>query len=218
MGETAATNYAWFGKLPGAGDFVARRMPYQLQQFWDQWCAAGVEQLKETTPASGWAIWRNMPCWAFLMSAQQGIPFAQLGVIAPSCDRVGRVFPLLAVLAIQDGNRETVLPRAANIGVEWAKAIIEAQQSRMGVDAFDAMLNVRLAQCMEASEEAIVDTEATLPQGANPSTLPWPDLHKSFDLYGSDSYWWSVPPAQTGFRAKMHRGVLTAYYFTSLTQ
>lgn len=214
-GAATTVNYAWYGKLPGAGDFVSRRMPYRLQQFWDQWCAAGVEQLKESTPASGWAIWRNMPCWAFLISAQQGIPFAQLGVMAPSCDRVGRVFPLLATMAVQEHEASNVIARAAKIGVEWANAIVEAQHSRLGVDAFDALLNQKLSQCLQ-SAEVPVDTEATLPQGANPSTLPWPDLQHSFDMYGGDSYWWSVPPVATGFRAKTFRGVLNSAHFSSL--
>jgi type VI secretion system protein ImpM len=208
--------FALFGKLPGAGDFVSRRMPYRMQQFWDQWCAAGVEQLKETSPVGGWAIWRSMPFWAFLIPTQQGIPFAQLGVIAPSCDRVGRVFPLLATLAIQDSQVKAVLPRAANIALAWANVTAHSQHGRVNVDAFDAMLSDALAQCMQ-QEVVAVDSEATLPPGASPSTLPWPDLHVTFDIYAAESFWWSVPPANTGFRAKTHRGALTASLFTSLT-
>jgi type VI secretion system protein ImpM len=213
--KEAMPNYALFGKLPGAGDFVSRRMSYRTQQFWDEWCAAGVEQLKESSPVGGWAIWRNMPSWAFLVSAQSGIPFAQLGVIAPSCDRVGRVFPLLAIIEIPEARAKAIVARAANVGIAWADAITRAQHERLGVDAFDALLQSTLAKCL-SEEEAIVDAEATLPPGASPTTLPWPDLHQHFDVYSNEHYWWSVPPATTGFRAKTYRGSLTSSQFASL--
>lgn len=213
--DGATQSFAWFGKLPSAGDFVSRRMPYPLQQYWDQWCANGMEVLKERNPVSGWALWGATPKWAFLMPAQTGIPIGQLGVIAPSCDRVGRNFPFLVTTPVLNDNLADLLPRAAMLANVWADAIMQAQSTRASMDALDAQLSSAFATVLtQAPTDA--DGEVTLPKGANPLTLPWPGLADNFELRGSESYWWSVPPAQTGFRARTHIGSLSAAHFYSL--
>jgi type VI secretion system protein ImpM len=206
---------AWYGKLPSAGDFVSRHMPYGLQQFWDAWLASGMESLKERNPVSGWAVWGNMPKWGFLLPCQPGVPIGQLGVLAPSCDRVGRVFPFLATTAIVADNAERVLPRAGPISLAWCEVIAEAQLARSQVEQVDAKLTHALLSIL-AAEVPAADGDMTLPPGVSPTSLPWPGLAESFDLSGSESYWWSVPPATTGFRAKTHIGSLNASQFCGL--
>ena len=190
-------------------------MPYGVQQFWDRWCAASMESLKERNPVSGWGVWGNMPKWAFLLPTQPGAPFGQLGVIAPSCDRVGRNFPFLVTTALNEENIAEIVPRAMLIGLAWSAAITEAQLSRSHIETLDAKLAAafafQLAQAIPGGEG-----DATLPPGVSPLTLPWPELATSFDLCGPESYWWSVPPATTGFRARTHNGALTAYHFATL--
>jgi type VI secretion system protein ImpM len=210
-----AQTLAWFGKLPSAGDFISRRMPYALQQYWDRWCAGGMESLKERNPVSGWALWGAMPKWAFLLPAQSGVPFAQLGVISPSCDRVGRNFPFLVSTVLNAENAGRLIPRAALIALAWSAAITEAQMSRSHIEVLDKKLLDLLALGL-AQDAPVADGDVTLPPGVNPQTLPWPDLGASFDMQGSESYWWSVPPASTGFRARTHMGPLSAHHFSML--
>ena len=213
--ESTPLSLAWFGKLPSAGDFISRRMPYAVQQYWDRWCASSMESLKERNPVSGWALWGGMPKWAFLLPAQPGLPFGQLGVLAPSCDRVGRNFPFLVTTTLSDANVASVVPRAALIGLAWGAAITEAQMSRSHAETLDARLAEALTLHM-AMDAPVSDGDMTLPPGVSPVTLPWPELAGSFDLRGNDSYWWSVPPAGTGFRARTHSGQLTPSHFGSL--
>ena len=214
--DSTALTLAWFGKLPSAGDFISRRMPYAVQQFWDRWCAIGLESLKERNPVSGWALWGNTPMWAFLLPAQPGVPFGQLGVFAPSCDRVGRNFPFLVTTPLTDGNLATLIPRATMVSLAWSVAITEAQVSRSHVEVLDAKLIEALTYQL-AQEAPGGDADVTLPLGVSPLTLPWPELVTSFDLRGPESYWWSVPPATTGFRARTHNGQLSAYHFGMLS-
>ena len=211
----ANVGFAYFGKLPGAGDFISRRMPYPLQQFWDRWCASGMEVLKERNPAPGWALWGNTPKWAFLLPAQSGVPIGQLGVLAPSCDRVGRNFPFLVTTAILDKNAMSLLPRAAPIALAWAHVVADAQSARMNIDAVDTALSSALVAELD-KEPPAADGEVTLPPGASPLSLPWPGLADSFDMQVPESFWWSVPPATTGFRARTHSGALTATHFVGL--
>jgi type VI secretion system protein ImpM len=208
-------NFGWYGKLPSAGDFVSRRMPYALQQFWDRWCAAGVEALKERNPASGWSQWGAMPKWAFIVPAQPGVPIAQFGILAPSCDRVGRNYPLLITTPLLDANALDLLPRAAMIALAWGHVIAEAQAARTPVEVVDAQLAEAFAAELRR-DILFQEGDKTLPPGVNPTTLP-PSLAESFDMRAAESYWWSVPPAGTGFRARTHAGQLNAILFSNLS-
>jgi len=191
-------SFVWYGKLPSAGDFISRRMPYGLQQFWDEWLAAGMESLKERQSMSGWAVRRIMPKWAFLLPCQSGVPIAQLDVLAPSCDRVGREFPFLTTTAIVPDNAAHVLPRAGLITLAWGAVLAEALITHL------------------ADDIPTVDGDVTLPQGVSPASLPWPGLADQFDISGSESCWWRVPPANTDFRAKTHQGSRNATQFCGL--
>jgi len=207
--------FAWYGKLPSAGDFISRRMPYALQQFWDRWCASGMEVLKERNPVGGWALWGNAPKWAFLLPMQPGIGMGQLGVLAPSCDRVGRNFPFLVITPVLAANASDILPRAGSIALAWCDVIREAQTARSPLDAIDYALAGVFATEL-AKEPPLQDAEVTLPPGVSPNTLPWPGLADSFDLRSTESFWWSVPPVSTGFRARSHVGPLNATHFCAL--
>lgn len=216
-GATAdqATSFAWFGKFPSAGDFVSRRMPYPLQQYWDRWCACGMEALTADHAASGWALWRNTPMWAFLLPARVGVPTGQLGVLAPSCDRVGRNFPFLVTASMTADNLALLLPRAAALGLAWSDVIARTQVARQGIDLLDEQLATALAKVL-ATDHITDASESTMPGGASWSVLPWPDLATTFDIGGSESYWWSVPPIRTGFQTRIHTGALNSMHFLRL--
>jgi len=215
--ESPSQDLCWFGKLPSAGDFVSRRMPYAVQQFWDRWCADGMDALKAGTMTTGLAVWGSTPKWAFVLPAQPGVKMGQLGVFAPSCDRVGRIFPFIVCVPVMEGKQGALLDRAGMLGLAWAQVVAQGQEERLGIDAVDASLQSVLAATL-ASEppQKDDDDETTLPRGINPSTMPWPDLRHSFDLYGSQSNWWSVPPASTGFQSRVHTGNLKASHFLDL--
>jgi type VI secretion system protein ImpM len=215
--ESIKLNFAWFGKMPSVGDFVSRRMPYALQQFWDDWCATGLESLKASSEAAGWDVWRGSPMWAFLLPAQAGIPLSQLGVFAPSCDRVGRNFPFLVILPLPQSRIASLLPLAAGLALTWERVIAQAQASRQGIDDLDAALGAALAGVLNNPPSA-EDSEKTLPRGMSPLTLPWTDLASTFDAQGRESFWWSVPPASTRFRARTHIGAPNGMLFLGLCE
>jgi type VI secretion system protein ImpM len=214
-----ARRFAWFGKLPSAGDFVSRRMPYALQQFWDRWCADGMDALKAASTATGLEVWGGTPKWAFVLAAQPGVPTGQLGVFAPSCDRVGRVFPFVVTAPLVPDQQAGLLDRAASVGLAWGQVVAQAQQARLGIEAVDAGLHAALAETLATELEDDDDDErTTLPLGLEPgpSPLPWPELNRNFDLHGSQSYWWSVPPPSTGFQTRMYTGPLKTIHFLDL--
>ena len=191
--DQAEPSWGWFGKLPGAGDFVSRRMAYGDRATWDRWCIAGMEALAQR----GSLLDPGGICWGFLLPA--GTTPAQLGVLAPSWDRVGRRFPVVVTLRLTPN----WLNQAALLALAWAQVLDEARRDRLGLEAVDQRLDQALRSAQEA---AVPDDETTLPQGAVSQQLPWPGLARSFDAQGAQSYWWSVPPVSTGYRALVHEG------------
>jgi type VI secretion system protein ImpM len=79
---------AWYGKLPGAGDFVGRRMQGALARTWEQWLSQGMASGRANLDAQA-------PLWCFAIPAGSGDGWVQLGCVAPSHDRVGRRYPLV---------------------------------------------------------------------------------------------------------------------------
>jgi type VI secretion system protein ImpM len=209
-------SFSWFGKLPSAGDFISRRMAYELQQFWDRWCAEGMEALKADSTATGLDVWGGTPKWAFILPAQPQVQGGQFGVFAPSCDRVGRIFPFIVTVPVVQEWQATLLDRAGLLGGAWGQIVGQAQESRWGTEAVDAALHDALAMTL-ATEPAIEqDAEATLPLNTDALSLPWPDLGRNFDLGGPTSYWWSVPAQRTGFQSRTHTGALKTAHFLDL--
>jgi type VI secretion system protein ImpM len=94
-GEGAA---GWHGKLPGASDFVSRRLDARFVDLWDEWISAGLAKMR-LDDEQGWVdAYLASPIWRFAAPGFFPAPFhggAWAGVLMPSVDRVGRYYPLL---------------------------------------------------------------------------------------------------------------------------
>lgn len=88
----------WFGKLPTAGDFVSRRLPQDVIDWWDSWLSLGLSALRERHAEDWQALFLAAPAWRFVLAP--GVAPGRLGqhawagVLIPSVDGVGRYFPL----------------------------------------------------------------------------------------------------------------------------
>lgn len=93
MTHPSLTSPAWFGKLPGAGDFAHRRMPPTLRTRWDNWLHDGLAELRARHP--GWIeAYLTSPVWGFLIGPGVAEDGTWIGAMAPSVDRVGRYYPI----------------------------------------------------------------------------------------------------------------------------
>jgi type VI secretion system protein ImpM len=88
----SAVAAGWYGKLPGLGDFVQRRLPPSFVTPWDEWLQQGLHALSvqpldddATTPA---------PVRRFWLAAGVLDACGWAGLLMPSRDRSGRAFPL----------------------------------------------------------------------------------------------------------------------------
>jgi type VI secretion system protein ImpM len=84
----------FYGKLPGLGDFVSRRLPRHFIDPWDQWLQDAVATSKQQLGDVWLDYYLNSPLWRFAICPGVCGPDAWAGVIMPSVDRVGRYFPL----------------------------------------------------------------------------------------------------------------------------
>ena len=83
----------FFGKIPAAGDFVARGLSSSFVRFWDPFAAAHLVAVLERKPGSD-----HPGALRFMVGPAAHGPMA--GVVLTSRDRVGRSFPLTLAAAL----------------------------------------------------------------------------------------------------------------------
>jgi type VI secretion system protein ImpM len=97
LGSEAA---GWFGKLAMLGDFASRRLDAPWVRNCDQWLSAGLHASRDEWGAQWLPRYLSAPVWRF--ACAPGVLDQQderwwFGVLMPSCDNVGRYYPLVLV-------------------------------------------------------------------------------------------------------------------------
>ena len=92
--KPASFPVGWYGKIPGTGDFIARRLPASFSESWDRWLQAAMEGSRERLGARWRDSFLSMPAWRFLLAPGMVTTDAWAGLMLPSVDAVGRYFPL----------------------------------------------------------------------------------------------------------------------------
>lgn len=93
----------FYGKLPGLGDFVARRLPADFIQPWDLWLRESLAASQGQLGEDWLDTYLTSPLWRFVLSPGLAGQRAWAGVLMPSVDRVGRYFPLTLACPLVDG-------------------------------------------------------------------------------------------------------------------
>ncbi|WP_245983132.1 type VI secretion system-associated protein TagF [Trinickia fusca] len=193
----------WYGKLPGAGDFVNRRMPRALAQAWEQWFALGMAELHEARREAFVQAYLQAPVWDFAMPAGADAGWVQFGCLAPSRDRVGRHYPLVVADAMTAADYS---PRSGGLAGArlgpMREALTEAIERAHGPEQFDSVLAEQVAL------------------GHAPSAAPpvpgWPNLLEYFDPHGTTSFWWTREAGSAPARTEVHTGRLDGALFRRL--
>lgn len=162
----------WYGKIPGTGDFVARRVPASFREPWDRWLQDAIEGSKQRLGASWRDQFLSMPAWRFVLGPGVIGPDAWAGLMLPSVDAVGRYFPLTVACALPSASLDAAATLLA--AAPWFESVeciaLEAIAPRADTAAIDAALaqrrfEARWLRLPEASD-------ATMPErGAKPQML-----------------------------------------------
>jgi len=142
-----------YGKLPRHGDYVRRALPEGFAPRWGDWLAACMDRAVAALGREGLeAAWPGLGAWRFQAAAGLFGPWAPTGILVPSRDAVGRLFPLTLVAACSP------LPEAAWFAALEALAV-EAVAGGLDADGLAA-----------AAPPAVAEGEG-MPAG--PGTIAW---------------------------------------------
>lgn len=131
----------WYGKLPALGDFATRRLAASWVQSCDRWLSDCVAASQDQLGPRWLDVYLSAPVWRFAWAP--GVVDHQwwFGVLMPSCDNVGRYFPLL----VAQPRERPPLDRAGFEHLEawWAhvaRAALQTLHDRTSVDQFEDTL------------------------------------------------------------------------------
>ncbi|MGU7768704.1 type VI secretion system-associated protein TagF [Burkholderia sp. MR1-5-21] len=214
---------AWYGKIPGAGDFVNRRLPHALAGWWERWFQQGMAAMRQRGKDDIERYYTIAPVWNFLIPAGAGAQCVQPGCLAPSCDRVGRYYPLLVTLPLREIDYWSGLPDAAD-AFYWqvGSALLDAiRHARAPVDLDESLEKVRLVPgdpsvMPPRVQGGVADGSSVEPEPAPLATPAWPGLSGYFDPHGATSFWWTNRADGSPLRTHAHTGVPDSLLFLRL--
>jgi len=154
----------WFGKLPGSGDFAARRLPESTRLQLDGWLQAGLQRLRERH--SDWTTrYLESPLWCFLLGENIVGPARWLGVLMPSVDAVGRYFPLIVVTPCELGDKPLSTP--------WFSRVSAAALEGLEQDLDAARFDTALAACFQDGVHTTDSAQGVCPSWPAPGQSLW---------------------------------------------
>lgn len=147
----SAVRLGFAGKLPARGDFVARGLPRGFLEAWDAWLGEVVPGSREILGEAWRDAFLEAPIWRFALPGGQAGPDAAAGVLLPSTDRAGRLWPL-TLAAVLPGRVLAPSPEPA-----WYAAL-----EAVGLEA---VLADAEPEAMEARLPDLVESLADIPSG-----------------------------------------------------
>ena len=131
-----------FGKLPAHGDFVMRDLPSGFVNAWDEWLQHYVAGSKEQLGENWLNIYLTSPIWRFVFTDGVIDSTCWAGVMLPSVDRVGRYYPVSAVMPLADD----VTPlEFISMQSDWYMAIeelmLQSLEGAMDIDELSERVN-----------------------------------------------------------------------------
>jgi type VI secretion system ImpM family protein len=165
-----------FGKLPARGDFVARALDRDLMRSLEDWLLPLVQGTRDVL-GQGWAAaWGQAPGWRFwigpgVLAGEWQRDFrsharkaggAITGVLLPSADKHGRLFPLAVILADRHARLmpPPVLAPPDRAFYAACDALLQGARDGRDLDTVEADLAAlaapRRAEMAEAMEDLLV--------------------------------------------------------------
>lgn len=90
----------FFGKIPSRGDFIRRGLSSSLIDVWEAWVGQAIGASRALL-GDGWdEAWMVAPVWRFTLADGVCGTAPVLGLMMPSVDRVGRLYPLMIAVEL----------------------------------------------------------------------------------------------------------------------
>jgi type VI secretion system protein ImpM len=145
---------AWFGKLPGIGDFAQRRLEPDFLKLWDNWLQNNLRRLRDQR--DDWMVhYLEAPLWYFALGCDIVNANPWVGILMPSVDAVGRYFPLTLAIELQACESEVLAHEEMGKIQSWwacsADAALMALDTNQDAIDFDAALCAAFNSKMDPS-------------------------------------------------------------------
>jgi type VI secretion system protein ImpM len=137
---------AWYGKIASLGDFASRRMPSELVTRFDDWMQQIMAGSRSALGDAWLDTYLTSPIWRFVLFPGAVDEDAWAGLVMPSCDKVGRYFPLCIAALVPHGEPDARLLASLDAWLERIEAIalgtLHAGSSLQDFD--DSLAQIRL--------------------------------------------------------------------------
>ncbi len=208
---------SWYGKLPGAGDFLQRNFPDSLKQRWSQWFQLGLFYWqKEDTEGLMGHQFEKAPIWNFVIPPMLGNQLIQMGCLLPAHDSVGRQYPLCAMYiyspAQWSGHQ---LSRAGNMYQQLGRTLHNAVRHSYSAPQLEQALD-ELPPYSPSDDTSAGILDVLGHGNACQNTLEWPQVAESFSPQRQSSFWWTNRSDGYPLYTHIHSGNFTSQLFTLL--
>lgn len=175
------------------------------------------------------------PIWNFVLPAKQGLTWMQMGSIAPSRDRVGRLYPLLISLVVPSAAFEKqLIEGSARFYQYTGQALLQAVGRGCSPQQFEASVQSAHLSMSGMLERSASQQEATTMSGGDilsilneghdappgerleHELLRWPELSLYFEPEASSSFWWTNSATGAAHRSVVHGGAPNTTLFETL--
>lgn len=144
------------GKVPARGDFVGYGLPRGLLMLWDGWLSEVLAGAGRHLGAPWERMFQAAPVWRFGLSAGLCGDAPLAGILMPSADRVGRLYPFTIVTTLPAGTNLAVVPAACASWFARAEALAaDACRAGADVDALPARMAILGRPDVEGADPAL---------------------------------------------------------------
>ncbi len=157
----------YYGKLPQRGDFVSGKIPTTFKNTWDDWAQQLVIANNELQQQGSAQPWFHLPVYRFYLSSMIAGDNAWVGVMLPSADSVGRLFPFCLARDIDPAISAAEAMASHQAFYETLESLIQQLYSN---ELSFANLNDTLTQLdAETAVTAAADTATIARQSSEPA-------------------------------------------------
>jgi type VI secretion system protein ImpM len=176
-----------FGKHPGDGEFLRRRLSAAFTGRWDNWLQQSIAASSNAAGGNWLALYVTSPPWRFVCSPHAVTQHCVLGVMLPSLDRSGQ-FPLTIVCELPDWAGYAPSPAAIAVQcADWFEAVEQLANEALATQAPDfEQFDSRVARSATLLESLL----------APPEVLLHPDDAR--DMMEDPRGTWHIPLSSTG--------------------
>lgn len=131
----------WYGKLAMLGDFAQRRLPEHAVRRCDTWLSRAMAAGREHLAANWLDVYLSAPVLRFAWAPGVLDELWWFGVVMPSCDQVGRYFPLLVAQPRTGAPADRIALDHLELWFEHlAQAALQTLQEHAVLDHFESAL------------------------------------------------------------------------------